>query len=78
MGVLILLGAYDDKKFAAFFLDRYEAEDSFLARAGAVTALGRYQDPALKSLFEEAIVASPPRGPLETAARAALANLASP
>ncbi len=72
------LGAYDDKKFAAFFLNRYEAEDSSLAKAGAVTALGRYKDPALKSFFEEAIVASPPRGPLNTAARAALENLASP
>jgi aminopeptidase N len=75
---LMALGAYDDKRFAAFFLDRYEAEDSFLAKAAAVTALGRYEDPTLKSFFQEAIVASPPRGPLETAARAALDSLASP
>jgi aminopeptidase N len=75
---LMALGEYDDKRFAAFFLDRYEIEDSFLAKAGAVTALARYQDPALKSFFAEAIAASPPRGPLETAARAALDRLASP
>jgi aminopeptidase N len=75
---LMALGAYDDKRFAAFFLERYAAEDSFLVKAAAVTALGRYEDPDLKSFFEEAIAASPPRGPLETAARAALDSLASP
>lgn len=33
------LGAYDDKSFSAFFQNRYDAEDSPLAKAAAATAL---------------------------------------
>ena len=39
------LGAYDDKRLAAFFLDRYEAEDSYLARAAAATAMENQTSP---------------------------------
>ena len=39
------LGAYDDKNLAAFFLTRYEAEDSPLAKAAAATALANLTNP---------------------------------
>ncbi len=38
------LGAYDDKSFAAFFQNRYDAEDSPLAKAAAATALADSAD----------------------------------
>jgi hypothetical protein len=36
---LTALGAYDDRKFATFFSDRYAAEGSPLAKAAAKTAM---------------------------------------
>jgi aminopeptidase N len=39
------LGAYDDRTFATFFLNRYEAEDSPFAKAAAATALANLTNP---------------------------------
>jgi HEAT repeat protein len=66
------LGAYKDPRLIDFIKQRYKAEQSYLVKASAITALGHYNDPALIDFITQAAKTPSPREVLEKAAKAAL------
>ena len=69
---LRLLGERERVELAAFFIDRFEGDDSYLAQAEAVRALGKVADASSRSFLERAAAMDSPRDVIASAARAAL------
>ena len=69
---LRLLGERERVELAAFFIERFEGDDSYLAQAEAVRALGKVAGGASRSFLESAAAMDSPRDVIASAARAAL------
>lgn len=52
----------------------YATEQSYLLKAAAISALGKYHDPALKDFISQAALSLSPRDVVAKAAKAALTN----
>ena len=72
---LRLLGSLGDPSLAGFFAARFRQEDSYVAQAAALRAMGLCRDRSLAPLLEEAAARKSPGGMLEKAAREALERL---
>ncbi len=75
VAALRLLGELESAEHASFFMERFEADDSYLAQAEAVKALGRIVDASRRQVLEKAATMESPRDVIATAARAALEAL---
>lgn len=69
------LGHLADEGMVDFFKERFEADDSYVARAEALRGLGLTGDPGVRRYLETAATLRSPRNVLRTAAEWALAEL---
>lgn len=72
---LRLLGDRRSREHLSFFRERFRADDSYVARAEALRAIGKTGDPSAVPVLEEAARIDSPRDVIETAARRALEEL---
>jgi aminopeptidase N len=69
------LGDRLDKALVPFFQERFKGEDSYVAQAECLTALGKCGEPAAIGFLNKAAAMPSPRGMLKRAAEAALKSL---
>ena len=69
------LGEHRDRALAPFFQERFTRDDSYVAQAEGLTALGKCGDSAAIEFLKKAAAMPSPRGMLKRAADAALKSL---
>lgn len=75
VAALKALGDFKRKELASFFKSRFEKENSYLAQAEALRALGKTGDQSVIAFVQRAAPMQSPRNVIKTAAQAALADL---
>jgi len=75
VAALKALGDFKRKELAGFFKNRFEKDDSYLAQAEALRALGKCDDRAAMAFLQRAAKIKSPRNVIQTAAQSALSEL---